>query len=243
MKYIFRLYQWVVAAPIILVLTILTALVCLGASGLNGRRWGGYYPPRLWSRCVCRLWFVNVKVAGRENLDPKQAYVFVANHQSAFDIWSVYGYLNHPFKWLMKKSLEKIFLVGPACKTVGHVFVDDSSIHGIKATIEEAKKTLSGNMSLMIFPEGTRTHDGRMIPFKRGAFLLAAEFRLPVVPITIEGAFKAMPRNTYNVTPGSVRITIHKPIFPAENGFDTRKLMAQCRAEINSSLDPENRDV
>lgn len=182
---------------------------------------------------------VKVVVKGRENIDPKTSYVFVANHQGAFDIWSIYGYLNHDFKWLMKKELEKIFLVGKACKRAGHIMVDDSSVTGIRTTIQESEKTLQGGMSLVIFPEGSRTFDGKMIPFKRGAFMLAAEYKLPVVPITIDGAFKRMPRTTYNATPGKIILTIHPPIFPGERGFNTKKLMAKCYEEIESSL-PEN---
>ena len=94
-------------------------------------------------------------------------------------------------------------------------------------------------MSLVIFPEGSRSWDGKLIPFKRGAFMLAAEFRLPVVPITIDGSFKAMPRSTYNMTPTTIHITIHKPIYPGEKGFNTKKLLNQCYEEIESSL-PEN---
>lgn len=179
---------------------------------------------------------------GRENIDPKHSYVFVANHQGAFDIWAIYGYLNHNFKWLMKKELENIFLVGYACKCAGHVFVDDSKLTSIRETIDEAEHTLKDGMSVVIFPEGSRTYDGRMIPFKRGAFLLASEFRLPVVPITIDGAFKAMPRSTYNVTPTTITITIHKPIYPDQKGFNTRTLMTQCRESINSALPIAQRD-
>ena len=91
-------------------------------------------------------------------------------------------------------------------------------------------------MSLVIFPEGSRTWDGKMIPFKRGAFMLAGEFKLPVVPITIDGSFKAMPRFSYNVSPCRITMTIHKPIYPGERGFNTKKLMIQCRDEIESSL-------
>lgn len=97
-------------------------------------------------------------------------------------------------------------------------------------------------MSVVIFPEGSRSHDGHMIPFKRGAFMLAGEFGLPVVPITIDGAFKVMPRHTYNITPGTITLTIHKPITPGEKGFNTKKLMADCRAEINSALPPSCQD-
>lgn len=139
----------------------------------------------------------------------------------------------------MKKELEKLPLVGFACKKAGHVFVDDSSIAGIKETIAEAEHTLKDGMSLVIFPEGSRSWDGSMIPFKRGAFMLAAEFRLPVVPITIDGSFKAMPRTTYNVTPTTITLTIHEPIWPPEKGFNTKVLMAQCRESIASALPQE----
>ena len=241
-KVLFFIYQWFIAGPILLVLTILTALTTIIGATLGSADYWGYYPPRLWARCVCVLWGVRVKVKGRENIDPKTSYVFVANHQWAFDIWAIYGYLNHNFKWLMKKELEKIALVGYACKKAGHVFVDDSNLRGIKDTIAESEKTLKDGMSLVIFPEGSRTFDGKMIPFKRGAFMLASEFKLPVVPLTIDGSFKAMPRTTYNVTPTRLILTIHKPIYPGERGFNTKQLMEQCREAIQSPLPEADKD-
>lgn len=141
----------------------------------------------------------------------------------------------------MKKELEKIFMVGMACKKAGHIMVDDSSISGIRETIAESEETLKEGMSLVIFPEGSRTWDGKMIPFKRGAFMLAAEFKLPVVPITIDGSFKAMPRSTYLMTPTTITLTIHKPIWPGENGFNTKKLMKECYDTIQSALPEEYR--
>lgn len=242
MKYLFRVYQWVIAAPMMVILTILACIFSLLGAWVAGHRWGGYWAPMVWSRCVCALAFVRVKVKGRELLDKDQSYVFVANHQGAFDIWAIYGFLGHKFKWLMKKSLEKVPMVGFTCKTVGHVFVDDSSVAGIKQTISDAEKMLGQGMSVVIFPEGSRSHDGHMIPFKRGAFMLAGEFGMPVVPITIDGAFKVMPRHTYNITPGTITLTIHKPIMPGEKGFNTKKLMADCRSEINSALPPSYQD-
>ena len=240
---LYRIYQWVIAAPIFIAVTFITALVTMIMTSLTGTHFWGYYPAHLWTRFVCRLMFVRVKVVGRENIDKKQSYIFVANHQGAFDIFSIYGYLNHNFKWLMKKELEKIFMVGYACKKSGHVFVDDSSIAGIKETIAESEEKLKDGMSLVIFPEGSRSWDGQMIPFKRGAFMLASEFRLPVVPITIDGSFKAMPRFTYNVTPCIITLTIHKPIWPGEKGFNTKQLMVQCKDAIQSALPtPETND-
>ncbi len=235
-KVLFFIYQWLIAVPILLVVTALTALATIIGVSLGSGRIMAYYPARYWSRIVCALLFVRVKVKGRENISRNESYVFVANHQGAFDIWSIYGYLNHNFKWLMKKELEKIVLVGFACKKAGHVFVDDSSMHGIKKTIEDAEKTIGNGMSVVIFPEGSRSFDGKMIPFKRGAFMLASEFGLPVVPITINGSFKALPRTTYNITPTTITLTIHKPIYPGPNGFNTKALMKQCYDEVDSSL-------
>ena len=236
MKYLFRIYQWLIAGPILLVITLLACIFTFVCTWLFGHSFGGYYPAMIWSRCMCVLWGVRVKVSGRENIEKGRSYVFIANHQGAFDIWAIYGYLGHRFKWLMKKELKKVFFVGAACEKAGHVFVDDSSLKGVRQTIEDAEKRLQGGMSVVIFPEGSRTYDGAMIPFKRGAFMLATEFKLPIVPITIDGSFKAMPRTTYNVTPCTIRMTIHPPIYPGENGFRTRELMEECRQTIQSRL-------
>ena len=239
MIYLFRFYQWVIAGPIFIILTFLTAFSTAFGSMLFGGKIWGYYPGRIWAKCVCFIWGVKVKVKGRENIDKNTSYVFVANHQSAFDIWVIYGYLNHNFKWLMKRGLRKVFMVGYACYKGGHVFVDDKSIAGIKETIAGAEDRLKDGMSVVIFPEGSRTWDGHMRPFKRGAFMLASEFKLPVVPITIDGAYKAMPRTTYNVTPTTITMTIHKPIYPGERGFVAKKLLEQCFNIINEPLPPE----
>lgn len=242
LKALYFIYQWLIAGPVFLVLTILASLLTAVGSLLGGKRFWGYWPAHIWARLTCIIFLMRVKVKGRENINKGTSYVFVANHQGAYDIWSIYGYLNHNFKWLMKKELEKVAFVGAACKFAGHVFVDDSSVGGIKETISEAEQTLKDGMSLVIFPEGSRSWDGKMIPFKRGAFMLAAEFKLPVVPITVDGSFKAMPRFTYNMTPTTIKLTIHKPIYPGERGFNTKKLMVQCREDINSALPAKDQD-
>lgn len=124
-------------------------------------------------------------------------------------------------------------MVGKACETTGHIFVDDSSLAGIKETISESEKILKDGMSLVVFPEGSRSWDGKMIPFKRGAFLLATEFNLPVVPITIDGSFKRMPRYTYNITPGRIKLTIHKPIYPVRKDSVQNSLCSNAGKTLN----------
>lgn len=137
----------------------------------------------------------------------------------------------------MKKSLEKIPFVGYACKRSGHVFVDSNSLQSIKGTIENARSKLKDGMSLVIFPEGTRTADGKIGEFKRGAFMLAGEFGLEVVPLSIQGAFQIMPKGTYFPRTGTIVLTVHKPFAPGEKGFNTRQLLSDCHETIKADLD------
>lgn len=241
MLYLFRIYQWLIAGPIILLATILTALITLIGSFLFGGKWWGYYPPRIWSRLWCILMFVRIEVRGRENIDAKTSYVFVSNHQGAYDIFTIYGYLNHNFKWMMKKSLEKIPFVGVACVVSGHIMVDNSSASAIKETMEKAKARLKNGMSLVVFPEGARSWSGRMRAFKRGAFKLAVDFDLPIVPLTIDGAFYVMPRTTYNIRPGKIILTIHKPIVPTIDGHNFENVIKETHNIIESSLPDKDR--
>ena len=119
--------------------------------------------------------------------------------------------------------------------------VDRSSPSAIKGTMDEAKEKLRDGMSIVVFPEGNRSLNGRMKEFKRGAFKLALDFNLPVVPITIDGSFKVLPRTTYNITPGKIILTIHEPIMPSAEGHDLDKVLAESYAKIQSALPQENR--
>lgn len=235
MRILFRIYQWVIVAPILLVLTIITAILTI-VGGLFDSNWWGYYPPRIWAKCWCALLFVKVKVKNKHLLNPKTSYVFVANHQGAFDIFSIYGFLNHQFRWMMRKGLENIPLVGLACRCAGHILVDKSSPTKLKKTMETAEKSLLGGTSLVIFPEGRRTSNGKLQPFKKGAFKLALEFNLPVVPLTIDGSFDVMPRSSFNVTPGTITITIHPALLPGKDGHDISKVADHSYKEIEKSL-------
>lgn len=164
--------------------------------------------------------------------------MFVCNHQGAYDIFAIYGYLGHNFRWMMKASLRKIPFVGLACECARQIYVDKSSPSALRRTMERAENQLRGGMSLVVFPEGARTPDGRMHRFRRGAFLLADEFKLPVVPVTIDGSFSVMPRAARLPLPGTIRITIHKPITPPKGGYDMERLMERSASEIASALPP-----
>lgn len=220
MKYLYFLYQLCIVLPLFLVATILTALTTVvGCLIGNGHFWG-YYPGRLWSKFTIRLLLLPVKIEGREHLVQGQSYVFVANHQGAFDIFLIYGYLNRNFKWMMKKALRKMPFIGIASQYAHHIFVDRSGPSAIKQTYDQAQEILKEGMSLVVFPEGARTFTGHLGVFRRGAFMLADELQLPVCPLTINGSFNVLPRTNDGrwVKWHRLRLTIHQPILPIGQG-------------------------
>jgi 1-acyl-sn-glycerol-3-phosphate acyltransferase len=236
LQILYWIFLLCVAAPVIVVSTIVCGLLTMVGSLLGGGRWWGYWPAHVWARICLAVTLVRIKVTGRENISDNTSYVFVANHQGAYDIFSIYGYLNHNFKWMMKKGLLKFPVVGVSCAAAGHIFVDNSSPAAIRDTMAKAERTLQNGMSLVVFPEGSRTFTGKMRPFHKGAYQLSMEFHLPVVPITIDGAFDVMPRTKFVPRPGTIRLTIHKPIAPPVDEADRARVIADSFEAVHSAL-------
>lgn len=242
MKYLYRIYQLFIALPLVVIASIITSVVTVVGCFLGDGHFWGYHPGRLWSRFICMVLFIPVKVEGRENLEPGQSYVFVANHQGIFDVFIIYGYLGRNFKWMMKKSLRKMPFVGVACEYARHIYVDKSGPSKIKATYDTAREILKEGMSLVVFPEGARTFTGHMGIFRRGAFMLADELQLPVCPLTINGSFNIMPRQRdgHWVTWHPLTLTIHKPIAPKGKGPEpTQEVLEESYEAVMSALVPE----
>ena len=240
-KVLYRIYQILVVLPVLVLVTIITALaVGIGTTIGNGHFWG-YYPGRWWAKSIVRICLLPVAVEGREHLEKDQSYVFVSNHQGAFDIFLIYGYLGRNFKWMMKHQLGKIPFVGYACRKSHQIFVDKRGPSKIKATYEAARHTLEqGNMSVVVFPEGSRSFNGHMGVFKKGAFMLADELQLPVVPLTINGSFDIMPRTKdwHFINWHPLRLTIHEPIYPIGQGAQNiQATMHQAYDSVMSALE------
>ena len=236
-KVLMFLYQWLIFAPIFVLLTVLTALTVMIFAPIFGSRYWGYVPPRWWSRATCWLALCRVKSRGHENLDPKQSYIFVANHQGAFDIFLTYGFLNQNIKWVQKASLRKIPLVGYASEMAGHVFVDNSSPTARANTIKEAKAKIVDGVSITLFPEGARSRTGKLGRFKRGAYQIAYDLKLSIVPLTLNGPFDVLKRGTLLLNPSKLELIIHRPI-PTENlnETDIPALIVKSKEIIHSAL-------
>lgn len=245
-KLLYRIYQLFIVLPIVIVWTIFIALTTtFGCILGNGHFWG-YYPGKCWGWFIIRLLLLPVKVEGRSNLEDGHSYVFVANHQGSFDIFLIYGFLRRNFKWMMKQSLRKMPFVGTACHYAHHIFVDKSGPSKIKESYEKARAELQDGMSLMVFPEGARTWTGKMGPFRRGAFMLADELQLPVVPMTINGSFNVLPRMRDGrwVNWHPLTLTIHSPIYPIGKGAENiAATMRDSREAVMGSLAEEYRET
>lgn len=239
MNILYCLYQLCIALPVILVLTALTAIITILGTTLGSAHFWGYYPGKLWSIATCWVLLLPVEVHGRENVDKHTSYVFVANHQGAFDIFLIYGFLGRNFKWMMKKSLRKIFLVGKACESARHIFVDKSGPKKIQETYAKARDILKEGTSVVVFPEGARTFTGHMGLFRKGAFQLADELQLPVVPVTIDGSFEILPRmkGFGFIKWHRLVMTIHQPIPPKGQGPENvRQTLEESYKTVMSSL-------
>ena len=243
MKLLYRSYQLFVAAPLLIITTVVTTLTTIVGSTLGNAHFWGYWPGRIWSRWFMRSLLLPVRVEGYENIDHKTSYVFVANHQGSFDIFLIYGYLGRNFKWMMKAALRNAPLIGKASETAGHIFVDKRGPKALQQTHDRAREVLQGGTSLVVFPEGERTLTGKMGPFFRGAYQLADELQLPVVPITLNGPYQVLSRRRGPVNFvfwHRLTMTIHPPIAPIGKGPENIKnAMDLSRQAIASALEEE----
>lgn len=199
---------WVVIVALSLVLGVLSILMgWVDRSGNLSHRISS-----LWSRCVCRWNGVEVHLSGLEHLQTDRAQILVANHQSAFDIFALSGFLPIQIRWMAKSSLFNIPFVGWSMRASGYVPVDRSNRKkAYKAFFTTIEKLKSG-CSVVLFPEGTRSKDGRIGPFKKGGHLLAVRAKALLVPVTIIGTGQIVKKGSGVIRPGQVRIIISPPV-------------------------------
>ena len=232
------IYSTFIFAPLAILISAIIFILIIIMTPIAGEKKWGYYPGRVLGRIMCFLALTRIKIIGNENINPNKSYIFVANHQSMFDIFLIYGYLNAKFKWIMKQEIRKTPLLGKACESMGHIFVDRSSPMRAQKSLEEAKdRLLQGSNSVFLFPEGTRSANGKIGRFKRGAFTIARDLHLPIIPVTISGAYNVLPKNGWYITPGKITMTIHQPIDTTNLSDDNlNEIIDQVKNTIESKL-------
>ena len=200
----------------------------------------GFYGGVFWAKCLIWVSFVRVQIEGREHAPIGTSFVILANHQGNYDILALYGFLGRQFRWVMKEELRKVPFLGWGCAAIGHIFVDRSNSRQAFASLEAAKPRLVGGVSVLFFPEGTRSEDGRLGRFKKGGFVMARQLDFPVLPVSISGASAILPRGCLFPRPGSIRITIHPPVDPKAFADDA-EFIDGVRATIAGGLAPNER--
>jgi len=208
----YQLYFWLILMPLLGILTLIFSALTVIFSSLVNPEFASRVFARTWARLMAWLTPVMVTVDGGDNAQRGRSYVVVCNHQSVYDILVIYGWLELDLKWVLKQELRKVPGIGIGCEKAGHIFVDRRNSQLAKKSIQEALARLGKGVGILFFAEGTRSRDGVLLPFKKGAFRTAIEQQLPVLPVTVVGTRELMAAGALTAFPGRARLVIHPAI-------------------------------
>lgn len=198
---------------------------------------------RIWARWVLALCNIKVTVKGLSNLNSGRAFIFMPNHMSNFDIPVLQAYLPVQFRWLAKAELFNIPIFGHAMKRAGYISINRSDRKSAIESLNKVTEIIKNGMSVIIFPEGTRsrTHDIQL--FKKGGFVVAVDSGVSIIPVVIHGTGRIMPKNQISIKPGNVLLEILKPIESSDYTRETKNdLMKKVRHVILESFEKDKKN-
>lgn len=238
----FQFLRSIIFLAMVPVTTLAVCILALIDTGLFKRSTAkAQIYPRAWARILTRLAGVTIRVTGMEHLDGEATYVFAGNHTSQFDIYSFQAKFPHDFRWIAKMELFAIPIFGQAMRSVGFIAINRS--HGREAlkSLSQAAQRIADGSSVLIFPEGTRSPDGRLQPFKAGAILLAIKSGVPVVPIGFNNVANILPKGKLLPRGGEIVIRIGHPIPTSEYSTkDKQKLATILHDRVAELLDEQH---
>jgi 1-acyl-sn-glycerol-3-phosphate acyltransferase len=197
----------------------------------------GHYYARLWGKVALLANRVKVEIEGIDHLDGKGPYIFMSNHQGYYDVFALLGYLPYQFKWLAKKELFSIPFLGWTMAAAGYISIDRGGTRDTVEAMNEAAQKIHDGMSVVIFPEGSRSPDGSIQSFKKGGFTLAIKSKVPIVPISISGTRDIMPKDRLTATAGEIRMFVDHPIEIQHLSLkDRESLMKKVRETISKNF-------
>jgi 1-acyl-sn-glycerol-3-phosphate acyltransferase len=220
------------------IITIYCGVCAYSVYRLTGKAERAHGVARLWARVSLWLAGTRAQVEGLDRIERGQPYIFAANHQSWFDIFALLAVIPHPFRWLAKEELFRVPVLGLAMEACGAIPIDRRDRHKAFESINQAAERARRGASIFIFPEGTRSMDGMLQEFKAGGFILAIKSQQPIVPVSISGSHKVLPKaGDWRIRPGKIRMTVSDPI-PTEGLTvkDRDRLMRWVRGAIRKHL-------
>ena len=227
------IYVW----SCIVVATLVLGVFVLIAYPFDRKGKVGHYYAKLWGKVALLANGVKVRIEGMGHLNGKGPYIFMSNHQGSYDIFALLGHLPYQFKWLAKKELFSIPFFGWTMAAVGYISIDRGGTRDTVEAMNEAAQKIRDGMSVVIFPEGSRSPDGSIQPFKKGGFTLAIKSKVPIVPVAISGSRAIMPKDKFTATSGEIRILVAHPIETENSALKDRELlMKKVRETISKNF-------
>jgi 1-acyl-sn-glycerol-3-phosphate acyltransferase len=203
--------------------TIILGLLAIAAALVTRRGWPIDVLGRWWGRAIVRACGIDLEVQGLERLRPGQSYVLISNHLSNFDIWCTLARMPFDVRFVAKKELLRVPVLGQALAISNHIVIDRGDPESAIARINAAAADTEEGMGILFYAEGTRSRDGKVHEFKKGGVSLALRTQLPIVPMSVSGTRKFLPRGCAVIRPGGrVRIVLGEPIPTAGVPFEAR---------------------
>jgi len=195
---------------------------------------------RFWAWLILAVAGVSLRVNGVNHIDPRRQYIFMVNHQSNLDIPVLHqGLESFQLRWLAKKEILWVPFLGWSMWAARHIAVDRADRNDAMGSLKKAQERMASGVSIVFFPEGTRSSDGGLLPFKRGGFLLAIKTQTPIVPVTINGSGKVLAKGDWRLRAGEIRVTVGTPVSVEGTGVkNLRALSERVRDLIAANLDP-----
>lgn len=225
----------IASMPVIAAATLLSGLVCIAVGLVDRSGLRAHDVAAWWGAFLLRCLGVRVEVKGASEL-PQGPAVYAANHASVLDIPILFAHMPVDFRIIHKRSLFLIPVIGLYLKVCGHVAIDRARAFQARKSLDKAIRRMRGGLSVLVFPEGTRSTTDEVLPFKRGTFVLAIDAGVPVVPVSLCGVKAVIPRGILSLRPGLVRVVVHPPVPTAgRTAADAAHLAAEVRAVVKEA--------
>ncbi len=225
------IYLWTILVTIVFgTIAIVTSLFSRTGNSVH-------HVAQVWGKSILMISGIKVSITGLEHLEADRSYIFMSNHQSNFDIPVLFNKLNVQFRWLAKAELFKIPIFGRGMRGAGYISIDRSDRRSAFKSLKRAAESIRNGTSVLVFPEGTRSTDGHLLPFKKGGFVLAVDAAVPVVPIIIKGTHAIMQKGDMLIRRRPVQVQVLSPIDASEfNRKNKDQLIERVRSAMSAAL-------
>ncbi len=195
---------------------------------------------KFWSLLNVFLSGTRIVIHGKDKIEKGRTYIVMSNHQSLFDVLALIGKLPLQIRWIIKSELRKVPVFGYAAERAGHIYVDRKRREDAYLSLDTAVRKIKEGTSVVIFPEGTRSRDGRLLKFRYGGAIMAIKSGVPILPVTVNGGRFVLPRDTLSLKPGRIKIIVGDTIDPGRFDKNSKsELMAHVKSAIEKNLDLE----